>query len=74
MHILPTPDAINKNRIIEQGKKCEVTSHSLEYLEQLKNELPFLEYGLGQIQVIAEREYTLSEEKKDRQTENVNAK
>lgn len=73
MHILPTPDAINKNRIIEQGKKCEVASHSLEYLEQLKNQLPYLEYGLGQIQVIAEREYTLSEEKKDGQTENAHA-
>lgn len=57
MNVLPTPDAINKKRIIQQRKECEVASHSFEYLKKLKDEIPFLNYELDYVQIIAERNY-----------------
>ena len=68
-----TPDAINKNKIMQEEKKCEVASHSLAYLERIKKELPYLRHRWNQIQVSSERQYPLTEEKNDGQAENAHA-
>lgn len=55
----PTPDSMNKNKIMQEEKKCEVASHSLAYLEKIKKELPYLQHRWSQIQVSSERKYPL---------------
>lgn len=70
VHFFRTPDAINKHKIIQENKECEVASHSREYLVKLKEELRQLKCKSKQIQVSSKRKYTLTEEKKDGQAEN----
>lgn len=59
-HLFRTPDEINKYKIMQKNKECEVASHSREYLEKLKEELQSLKYKSKQIQVSSERKYVLT--------------
>lgn len=57
LYKFPTPDLMNKNKILQEEKICEVACSSVEYLEKLKKELPNLQYMPNSIQVRSRRNF-----------------